>query len=118
MPLELSLRGQCRIRQGTDTAITLGQKAQNQYDSDDRYSAGVDREQPPSLDIVITVRPDGSVRLNREPVAVTELRQRLMLLFRTAPDHVVFVRGEKGLEFRTVAEVIDIANGEDSTAWR
>ena len=49
---------------------------------------------------------------------MTELRQRLMLLFRTAPDHVVFVRGEKGLEFRTVAEVIDIANGEDSTAWR
>jgi biopolymer transport protein ExbD len=31
------------------------------------------RNQPPlSRDIVITVRPDGTVRLNQEPVAVTE----------------------------------------------
>jgi biopolymer transport protein ExbD len=42
---------------------------------------------------------------------VTELRRRLTLLFRTATDHVVFVRGEKGLEFRAVAEVLDIASG-------
>jgi len=65
----------------------------------------------PSRDIVITVRPDGTVRLNQEPVKLTELRQRLTLLFRTATDHVIFVRGEKGLEFRAVAEVIDIVNG-------
>jgi len=50
------------------------------------------------------------VRLDPEPVDVTELRQRLMLLIRSATDHVIFVRGEKGLEFRAVAEVIDIAN--------
>jgi biopolymer transport protein TolR len=68
-------------------------------------------EAPPAQDIVITVRPDGTVRLNQEPVNVAGLRRRLMLLVRTATDHVVFVRGEKGLEFRAVAEVIDIANG-------
>jgi len=69
------------------------------------------REQPPpSRDIVITVRPDGTVRLNQEPVELKELRQRLKRLVRTATDHVVFVRGEKGLEFRAVAEAIDIAN--------
>jgi biopolymer transport protein ExbD len=74
--------------------------------------APASREQsPPSRDIVITVRPDGTVRLNQEPVKLKELRQRLKLLVRTATDHVVFVRGEKGLEFRAVAEVIDIANG-------
>jgi biopolymer transport protein ExbD len=74
--------------------------------------APVGREQPPpARDIVITVRRDGTVRLNQEPVKVTELRQRLTLLFRTATGHVIFVRGEKGLELRAVAEVIDIANG-------
>ena len=60
---------------------------------------------------MITVGPDGTVRVNQEPVKVTELRQRLTRLFRTATDHVVFVRGEKGLEFRAVAEVLDIASG-------
>jgi len=74
--------------------------------------APVSREQPPpARDIVISVRPDGTVRLNQEPVNLTELRQRLTLLFRTATDHVVFVRGETGLEFHAVADVIDIASG-------
>jgi hypothetical protein len=68
-------------------------------------------EPPPPQDIVITVLPDGTVRLNQEPVNVTDLRQRLTLLVTTATDHIIFVRGEKGLEFRAVAEVIDIANG-------
>ena len=43
-------------------------------------------------------------------MAVAELR-RLWLLSRIAADRVIFVRGEKGLDFRPVAEVIDIANG-------
>ena len=68
-------------------------------------------EPPPPQDIVITVLPDGTVRLNQEPVNVTDLRQRLTRLLTTATDHINFVRGEKGLEFRAVAEVIDIANG-------
>jgi biopolymer transport protein ExbD len=69
------------------------------------------QQPPPARDIVITVRADGTVRLNQEPVDLTDLRRRLIKLFRTATDHVIFVRGEKGLEFRAVAEVIDIANG-------
>jgi biopolymer transport protein TolR len=73
--------------------------------------APTSRIDPPAQDIVITIRPDGTVRLNQEPVNVADLRQRLMRLVRTATDHVIFVRGEKGLEFRAVAEVIDIANG-------
>jgi biopolymer transport protein TolR len=61
---------------------------------------------------VLTVHQDGTVRLNQEaPVQVAELRQRLVLLVRTATERPVFVRGEKGLEFRAVAEVIDIAGG-------
>lgn len=69
--------------------------------------------EPPAQtqDIVITVRGDGTVRLNREPVAMDALRQRLLQLVRTATDHAIFVRGEKGLEFREVAEAIDIASG-------
>ena len=43
---------------------------------------------PPAQDIVITVCPDGMVRLNQEPVNLTDLRERLTLLFRGAADHV------------------------------
>jgi biopolymer transport protein TolR len=65
---------------------------------------------PRTSDIVITVGTDG-VRLNQEPVDFADLKERLSRLFQVAPDHVIFVRAEKSLEFRAVAEVIDIANG-------
>jgi biopolymer transport protein TolR len=65
----------------------------------------------PASEIVITVCADGSVRLNQEPVPAGELRDRLIRLFRTATDHAIFIRGEKNLEFHSVAEVIDIAGG-------
>ena len=66
---------------------------------------------PPANDIVLTVCSDGTLRLNQEPVDREHLGARLARLFQAAPDHVIFVRGEKGIEFRPVAEVIDIANG-------
>jgi biopolymer transport protein ExbD len=70
-----------------------------------------DQSAPPQTsDIVITVRADG-LRLNQEPVDIGNLKECLSRLFQVAPDHVIFVRAEKDLEFRTVAEVIDIANG-------
>jgi biopolymer transport protein TolR len=71
--------------------------------------------QPPSHDIVITVRSDRSVQLNQEPVELAKLQERLARLFRNAADHVVFIRGDRNLDFRQVAEVIDIARGAGLT---
>ena len=65
----------------------------------------------PTREIVISVRVDGSIRINQEPCDLAHLRDRLAHLFQAAPDHAIFVRGEKGLEFRAVAEVIDAASG-------
>ncbi|HUI54656.1 MAG TPA: biopolymer transporter ExbD [Bryobacteraceae bacterium] len=65
----------------------------------------------PSDDLVVTVCGGGMVQLNREPVAVADLLDRLAALFRNHPGHALFVRGDKGLEFGQVAEVIDIARG-------
>jgi len=67
--------------------------------------------EPLSHDIVITVCADLSVRLNQEPVLLEDLHNRLLGLFRNHPNHVIFVRGEKGLEFQPIAQVIDIARG-------
>ena len=66
---------------------------------------------PPSDDIVITVNGDRTVNINRELVLLADLHDRLQRLFANHPNHVLFVRGEKGLEFQQVAEVIDIARG-------
>ena len=49
------------------------------------------------------------MRLNDELVALSDLDQRLLGLFRNAANRVIFVRGEKDLDFGQVAEVIDIA---------
>ena len=66
---------------------------------------------PPAHAIVITVGSDHTVQLNAESMDMEALRQRLALLFRNRAAEVVFVRGDKGLEFNRVVEVIDLAKG-------
>ncbi|HXM44641.1 MAG TPA: hypothetical protein VN924_25615 [Bryobacteraceae bacterium] len=58
--------------------MMLDGKAQvNMTPTIDILLAPANREQPPPAgDIVITVRADGTVRLNQEPVDVAQLRQR------------------------------------------
>jgi biopolymer transport protein TolR len=66
---------------------------------------------PPTDDIVISVLGNGTVRLNQETVAVADLEARLKVVFKNAANHVIFVRGEKELDYNYIAEVIDIAKG-------
>jgi biopolymer transport protein TolR len=61
-------------------------------------------------DIVITVNGNGQVSLNQEPMDLAALRARLLALFKTGAMAVVFVRGDKDLQFAEVAQVIDIAH--------
>jgi biopolymer transport protein ExbD len=65
----------------------------------------------PSDDLVITIRSDKSLRLNQERINAEELYGRLKGIFATSGNRVVFIRGEEGLEFQQIAEVIDIAKG-------
>jgi biopolymer transport protein ExbD len=57
------------------------------------------------------VNSDRTVSLNSKLIPLADLSGRLINLFRNHMNHVVFVRGRKDLEFRQVAEVIDIARG-------
>jgi len=68
-------------------------------------------EQPRQEDIVITVGKDGAIFLNGEHSDVARLPDRLAQVFQVRGDAVIFVRGNKELEFRRIAEVIDIAKG-------
>ena len=68
----------------------------------------------PRHDIVITVKAGGEVSLNQD-MGLGRLEERLLDLFKTRSTAVVFVRGDKALEFREVAQVMDIAKGAGVT---
>src|SRR5579863_5293388 len=69
------------------------------------------RASSPSDDILLTVSANGTVRIGQETVGVADLENRLKAIFKNTADHVVFVRGDKDLDFEQVADVIDIAKG-------
>ncbi|MBL8238608.1 MAG: biopolymer transporter ExbD [Bryobacterales bacterium] len=68
---------------------------------------------PPNQDrtVVIIINKDKSMMLNTEPVQEAALGNRLMEVFKTRAERVVFVKGDPDLEFMTVAKAIDIAKG-------
>ncbi len=68
---------------------------------------------PPDQDrtVVIIIDKDRKMMLNTEPTDPTRLGDRLMDVFKTRAEKVVFVKGDPSLEFRDVAQAIDIAKG-------
>ncbi len=68
-------------------------------------------QQVPVKDIVVTVEWDGTVLLNADRVELAALPDRLKRIFQAQGDAVLFVRGDKRLEFRQIASVIDVAKG-------
>lgn len=71
---------------------------------------------PPSEDvinrtIVVSVDPQGSLKINQEPTTLTALGPRLEEIFKTRNERVMFVKGDPDVNFGDVAEVIDIAKG-------
>ena len=68
---------------------------------------------PPDQDrtVVIIINKDKSLMLNAEPITEAKLGARLMEVFKTRAERVVFVKGDPDLEFMHVAKAIDIAKG-------
>ena len=67
----------------------------------------------PSKDrtVVIIINKDQSMLLNTEPITEAQLGARLEDVFKTRAERVVFVKGDKDLEWNSVARAIDIAKG-------
>lgn len=84
--------------------LSTGLKAHVPQNPDQKSTTPID-------DIVISVLGNGTVRLNQETLAVADLDERLKMVFKNAANHVIFVRGDKNLDFHYIAEVIDIAKG-------
>lgn len=60
--------------------------------------------------VVIVIDKLGGVKINQEDSDWNKLEARLVDIFKTRADKVVFVKGDPELEFQVVARAIDIAH--------
>ena len=68
-------------------------------------------EQDNDRTVVIVIDAQGNVKINQDDTTWDKLSDRLIDIFKTRAEKVVFVKGDKDLEFQTVASAIDIAHG-------
>jgi biopolymer transport protein TolR len=61
--------------------------------------------------VVIVLDGQGKVKINQDDTTWEALNDRLIDIFKTRAEKVVFVKGDKDLEFQVVARAIDIAHG-------
>jgi biopolymer transport protein TolR len=68
---------------------------------------------PPESDrtVVIVIDKDKSMKLNQDPILESQLGNRLIEVFKTRAERVVFVKGDPDLDYQVVAHAIDIAKG-------
>jgi biopolymer transport protein TolR len=60
---------------------------------------------------VISIDRGRNIKINQDPVAITDLATRLDDIFKNSNERIVFIKGDDALDFNTVAQVIDIAKG-------
>jgi biopolymer transport protein ExbD len=70
---------------------------------------GAEMNVTPLIDVLLTVRADGMAALNQEVLDLGTLRTRIEELYRRAATRLIFIRGEKSIEFGRVADVIALA---------
>ena len=61
--------------------------------------------------VVIVIDAMGNVKINQDDTRWDLLESRLIDIFKSRADRVVFVKGDPGLEFGVIAQAIDIAHG-------
>lgn len=68
---------------------------------------------PPDQDpnVVIEIMHDKSIQINNNPCPAADLQGRLEDIFKTRAQKVVFVKGDKDIDYRYVAQAIDAAKG-------
>jgi biopolymer transport protein TolR len=59
--------------------------------------------------IVLEVLPGPTYRVNQEPVAPSELRERLTGIYRNRPDKIIQIAGHPGARYADVVSAMDVA---------
>ena len=66
---------------------------------------------PDDRTVVVEIDKQKNVTINSQPIAWEGLEKRLVEIFSTRADRVVFIKGNPDLEFQVVARAIDMAHG-------
>jgi biopolymer transport protein TolR len=61
--------------------------------------------------IVVTMDAQRQVAINQQPIDIRNLGDKLIDIFKTRNDRIIFVKGDPTLTFGDVARIIDIAKG-------
>lgn len=64
-------------------------------------------------EVIINIRKEGVVTLNRREVPLTELKEILKEISKQYPDQAVIIRADEGTEYRFLIGVLDICSGEN-----
>jgi biopolymer transport protein TolR len=65
----------------------------------------------PSTNIVIEIKPDGSLAINTQPVDRASLNARFHEIYDVRPDKLLFIKVDNARPYKDVIDVIDIARG-------
>lgn len=74
-----------------------------------KASAAKEKAAPPG-DVVVNVRTDGTVVVNRRTMNETELSDLLQNLIKLYPDQAVVIRGDEGGAYKNVVNVLNICS--------
>jgi biopolymer transport protein TolR len=69
------------------------------------------KQDPNDRTVVIVIDAQGNLKINQTDATWEKLNDQLVDIFKTRAEKVVFVKGDKDLEFSKVAQAIDIAHG-------
>jgi len=69
--------------------------------------------QPYVGQVVINIAANGTVIVNRQPKTSQELLELLKKLSQLYPDQAIIVRGDQGVEYKHIVDVLDICRQAD-----
>ena len=69
------------------------------------------KQEPDDRTVVVSVDAQNRLKINQDDVTFDDLGPRLVDIFKTRAERVIFVKGDPDVYFASVATVIDIAKG-------
>jgi biopolymer transport protein ExbD len=87
--------------------------SENELDVRVPSAAKANETQPYVGQVVINIKADGTIIVNRQPKTPPELLGLLKKLSQLYPDQAAIVRGDQGVEYKHIVEVLDICRQAD-----
>lgn len=81
---------------------------ENELDVKIPTASAAKEQQPVANQTVLNIRKDGSVVMNRQPLTLDTLREKLTKLSDLYPDYAIILRADKDLSYESLMSVMDI----------